>query len=123
MIIGTGVDITETERIAHAMQKSGFLSRCFSEDELVLFKLKNNNVQTVSANFCAKEAFAKALGTGVRGFNLCDISVLRDDLGKPYITVSERVAKILADIGVSNIFVSLSHCEHYAVAQVILEKQ
>lgn len=121
MIFGIGCDIVEIERIS-AMDKR-FLEKHFTQAERDLFMRKNNAPQTVAANFSAKEAFSKALGTGVRGFSLEDVEVLRDELGKPYINVYDGAKKLCEESGIKNIFVSLSHSKENAVAYVVLEKE
>jgi len=110
MITGVGIDIIEIERIEKILnEKSNFLERNFTKNELKL----NKKTETVAGNFAAKEAFAKALGTGFRGFGLVDVEVLRDELGKPYIVFQgEQI----------NANVSISHNRSTAVAVVILSE-
>lgn len=117
MIYGIGTDIAEISRIKSAIAKGKFCERFFTVAENELFKAKKYSPQTVAANFAAKEAFSKALGTGVRGFALTDIEVLRDELGKPYINLYNSLADLKC-----NVFVSLSHAKEYATAVVVLEK-
>ena len=119
MIYGIGTDITEVGRIAEILPKTNFCKRFFSGKENEYFLKKNYNPQTVAGNFAAKEAFSKALGTGIRGFELKEISVLRDKLGKPYIELSGRMKEVF---GEKRIFVSISHSEKYAVAYVVIEE-
>ena len=121
MIFGIGCDIIEIQRIAETDER--FLDKHFTESERDLFEKKKNAPQTIAANFAAKEAFSKALGTGVRGFSLRDVEVLRDEMGKPYINVYDGAAEICKNIGISNIFVSLSHSKELAVGYVVLEKE
>lgn len=118
MILGIGTDIVEINRIAKAIENALFCNRFFTDAENLLFERKGNKVQSIAGNFAAKEAFSKALGTGVRGFALKDIEILRDDLGKPYINLYNN-AKLAEDI---NVHVTISHTEKYAVAYVIIEK-
>lgn len=120
MILGIGTDIVEISRLAKAIDGSRFLERYFTQKENEYFLLKNNRPQTIAASFAAKEAFAKALGTGFRGFALQDVEILRNNLGKPYINVYNNAAK-MADGG--TIHLSLSHSKEYATAFVIIEKQ
>lgn len=117
-----GVDIIEISRIEKSMQNSRFLEKLFSEKEREMFKTKNFSSQTVAANFAAKEAFSKSIKTGVRGFELKDISVLRDELGCPYFEFSDKVKEIAEskNLGFS---VSLSHTNTYACAMVIAYKR
>lgn len=119
MIYGTGTDITEIERVARLCENSRFLDRFFSQSENELFKKRNYRPETIAANFAAKEAFSKALGTGIRGFSLREVSVLRDPLGKPYIELSGRALELAAK---KRVHLSLSHSKKYAVAYVIIEE-
>ena len=121
MIFGVGCDIIEIDRIANTDKR--FLDKHFTKDERELFLKKNNAPQTVAANFAAKEAFSKALGTGVRGFSLNEVEILRDELGKPYINVYGKARKILEELEIENIFVSLSHSKEMAQGFVVLERK
>lgn len=119
MIYGIGNDITEIDRVARLSEKTSFLTRFFSEKENKIFSEKSNRPETIAGNFAAKEAFSKALGTGIRGFELRDVSVLRDSLGKPYIELGTELSKLLSG---KRIFVTISHSEKYAVATVVIEE-
>lgn len=120
MIFGVGCDIIEIHRIAEMDKR--FLEKHFTEKERDLFE-KKKQPQSVAANFAAKEAFSKALGTGIRGFSLIDVEVLRDDLGKPYINLHNGVKELCEKKGIGEIFVSVSHSKEYAMAYVVLEKE
>lgn len=117
MICGIGTDIIEVERIEKACARPGFLEKYFSGRELEHFGLHRFNAQTIAGTFAAKEAFSKALGTGVRGFSLRDVEILRDVLGKPYIEFQKREA--LAD---KTVHLTISHSKLYACATVVIEK-
>ena len=119
MIIGIGTDVVEISRMMKSIENSGFLKRYFTDAENEYFMLKKYSPQTISASFAAKEAVSKAFGTGFRGFNLKDIEVLHDNLGKPYIKLYNNAQK-LADGG--KIHISLTHTENFACAFAILEK-
>ncbi|MGE4283104.1 MAG: holo-ACP synthase [Clostridia bacterium] len=124
MIIGTGIDIVETERISRAIIRSNhFVNRFFSTNEQLYFQERNNRYEVIAGNFAAKEAFSKALGTGIRNFALKDIEVLRDSLGKPYMNLYNEAQHIVEKIGATRIHISISHCKNYAVAHVILERE
>lgn len=123
MIHGNGVDLIEIERIQNIVEKKPhFLTRFFTEGEIALFKSKNLKIETIAANFAAKEAVAKALGTGVRGFNLKDVEILRDKWGAPYVVLHGEAAALSEQLGIKHWSVSLSHTKMYAVAFVIAEK-
>jgi len=121
MIKGIGVDITEITRIAQLLEDTRFLERCFSGGERAMLAERKEGTSGAAANFAAKEAFSKALGTGVRGFNLCDIEVLRDEAGKPYITLYNQAKAIADGMGITRIHVSLSHSNDNAIAFVMAE--
>jgi len=113
MMSGVGIDIIEVSRISELISANEkFLSRNFSITEIEYFT-RNSAIraETVAGNFAAKEAFAKALGTGFRGFGLKDIEVLRNELGAPYIVF--RGERSLAQV-------SVSHTKETAVAVVIM---
>ena len=124
--IVTGIDLVEIGRIAKSMENPRFLERVYSPEELELLRsrakadtplhLSPSAVNTAAANFCAKEAFAKAMGTGVRGFSLSEVSVLRDELGRPYLSLSGNAAKLAQGLILS---VSLTHAKDYASAVVM----
>ena len=120
MIYGIGCDLCEISRIEKT--KDGFTSRFFTEKEQELFNQKRNLPQTVAANFAVKEAFSKALGTGVSGFGLRDVEVLRDEKGKPYINLYGGADEICKKEGITGIFVSISHTDELAMGYVVLEK-
>lgn len=119
MEVKNGIDILEIARIEKSMKSEHFLERVFSQKELMLLKEKNFSAQTAAANFCAKEAFAKAIGTGIRGFSLTEVSILRDSQGEPYIELSGKALELSKDFSFS---VSLSHNDTMAIAVVTAYK-
>lgn len=122
MIIGIGIDIIEISRIEEAISRnSEFKNRFFSNDEIEYFNKKNNRAEVIAGNFAAKEAFCKAIGTGIKGVILKDVEVLRDDNGKPYIKLTGNMSKILSEKCINKLHVSISHCKEYATANVIAE--
>lgn len=122
MIVGIGNDIIEIERIKKAVAKEGFLNKYFTEGEIALFVERHNNAATIGGNFSVKEAVSKALGTGFRAFDLRDIEVLRDDLGKPVVTLYNN-AKVVSDhLGILFWHVSISHSKTTITAMAIGEK-
>lgn len=120
MIFGIGCDLCSIDRVAEGGER--FCRRYFTENEQKMFNEKRNKPQTVAANFAAKEAFSKALGTGVRKFSLNDIEVLRDELGKPYIVLNGNAEEICKTLGITEVFVSISHEGNLAMAYVIVER-
>ncbi len=121
MIINIGNDIIEIERF-EKIHINKFIERYFTEDEISLFKSRKNNRKVVAGNFAVKEALSKCLGTGIRGFSLKDIEVLRDDLGKPYVNVYGKCYELAKSLGIDVWHVSISNTEKYVSAVVIGEK-
>ena len=121
MILGIGTDIIEIDRISRAIDNTPmFLEKIFTKREIEQLTRSKLRVESVAGNFAVKEAVSKALGTGVRGFNFKDIEVLRDELGKPVVEVSDKIKEL---IKVNNYLfnVSISHNRTCAIAFVILE--
>ena len=121
MIIGIGNDIIEIERIEKAISKEGFKNKIYSQRELENIEKRGNRTETYAGIFSAKEAISKAIGTGVREFSLTDLEILNDDLGKPYVVVSEKLDKILRNKKEDyQIEISISHSKKYATAIAVI---
>ena len=122
MIIGIGTDIVEIERVRRAVEREHFLRRVFTETEINYCQSRGiNSAASYAARFAAKEAFFKALGTGIVTA-LKSVEIRNDKRGKPEIFI-EGETKILADEkSVKEIFLSLSHSREYATAVVVLAK-
>lgn len=121
MILGIGTDIIEIERIKSAVEKtSGFLENIFTDKEIAMFKSRNMRFEVIAGNFAAKEAISKTLGIGVRGFSLREIEVLRDELGKPIVLLSENISNIINKNYKLNL--SISHNKSNAIAFAVLEE-
>ena len=121
--MGIGTDIIEIDRISRAIDNTPmFLEKIFTKREIEQLTRSKLRVESVAGNFAVKEAVSKALGTGVRGFNFKDIEVLRDELGKPVVEVSDKIKEL---IKVNNYLfnVSISHNRTCAIAFVVLESQ
>ncbi len=117
MIVGLGTDIVLIDRVVKATLNKRFIDKYYSENEK---KLLNKNIRYSASNFCAKEAFVKALGTGFRNIDLKEIEILRNELGQPYInTYGDLKNKISEDM---NFFVSISHSDEYVTSTVIIER-
>ena len=121
MIVGIGNDIIEIERIEKAISKEGFKNKVYTQRELENIEKRGNRTETYAGTFSAKEAISKAIGTGVREFSLTDLEILNDDLGKPYVVVSEKLDKILKTKKEDyQIEISISHSRKYATAMAII---
>lgn len=120
--ISVGTDIIEVDRVRKSCTSRRFTQRVYSEKEREMFALKKSPAQSMAGNWAAKEAFAKALGTGVSGFALHEISCLRDQNGCPYFEFSGKALEIMRKSGLTAA-VSISHTKDYATAAVILYKE
>ncbi len=111
-----GVDIVYIPKIQKIMEKKeNYINRFFSEKEHELFKTRSYSVETIAANFAAKEALLKAMGMGLLDIDFRNISVLREDNGKPYIEISDdRFLDVSVDV-------SISHDNDYAIGFVLLK--
>ena len=121
MIKGTGIDITEVERIQKNLDCEGFLERIYSERELEYLKSRKFNPQTAAGMFAAKEAVAKSLGTGFLSFGPRQIEILKDDKGKPCAVLSGKALKKAEELKIERIHISITHTKEYAFAQCIVE--
>jgi holo-[acyl-carrier protein] synthase len=124
MILGTGVDIVEVERIRGAVDRYGdrFIERIFSEREAEYCRLAPHPEQRFATRFAAKEAALKALGVGwQKGTRFRDVEVSNDSLGAPSISFSGKAGEISHQLGVVQVHVSLSHHKDFAIAHVLLE--
>jgi len=121
-ILGLGVDIVETARLAAAVARHGeaFLDRVFLESERAYCAQAGVPERCYAARFAAKEAVAKALGTGIGGqLGWRDIEVCRASSGAPSIRLHGIGAETAARLGIRELRLSLSHSDHYAVASAI----
>lgn len=122
LILGVGIDIVEIRRIKSAIESNErFLEKIFTSAELEYLKSRNLRAEYVAGRFAAKEAVAKALGTGFRGFDFKDIEIDRTTLGKPIVILKGKAKLIAKKEGQYNIHLSISHGEDSAVAYAILE--
>jgi holo-[acyl-carrier protein] synthase len=123
MIFGIGTDIVRIQRMQEALQRHGdkFAERILSTDELIDFKQAENGARYLAKRFAAKEATAKAMGTGFSdGLSLKDISVGHDRRGKPVLNYSDQAANFMSENNISESHISLADEQEYAVAFVTL---
>ena len=123
-IFGIGTDIIQVDRIKKNLKKKGFINRIFSKKEITKCKKISNSSNCFAKRFAAKEAFSKALGTGIsRGINFNEILILNKKSGKPYISLIGQTKKIFSS-KVKNkktkIALSVSDEKKYAVAFVTI---
>ena len=121
MIVGIGNDIIEIERVEKAISKEGFIAKVYTQREIENIIKRGNRTETYAGIFSAKEAISKAIGTGVREFALTDLEILNDDLGKPYVIVSDKLNKIIQRKKENyQIEIAISHSKKYATAIAII---
>ena len=124
-ILGIGVDIIHNKRIKNSLKNIKFKNRVFDTKELKQSKLLKNKVNYFSKRFAAKEAFAKALGTGFRmNLNLKDIIIMNDKMGKPYYVKTTKITKIIKKkfkVKKFNCFLSISDEKDYSTAFAIIQ--
>ena len=123
-IFGIGTDIVSVDRIKKSLKNRNFINRIFNEKEILKCKKINKSVNCYAKRFAAKEAFSKALGTGIsKGINFNEIVILNKKSGKPYINIIGQTKKILSKKfkkKKSKILLSLSDENKYAVAFVTI---
>lgn len=124
MLIGTGVDLIEVERIAHSIERYGerFLRRVYTDHEIAYCRGRRVSAESFAARFAAKEAGAKALGTGIsRGVTWNEFEVARNPGGRPVLELRGRAALLAKELGVRAISLSLTHTGSLAMATVVME--
>ena len=124
MIIGTGIDIVNIERIENLMARWGdlFLDRVFTEKEITWCRKRARPSECFATRFAAKEAFLKAIGWGLRnGIQWTDIEVETDPLGKPSVSFHRKAKEVIEALRIQKALLTLSHERSYAVAHVLLE--
>ena len=117
MILGIGVDIVNVSRFHEKEKNPQFLKRVFSAYEQEY--LKGRNTESMAGLFAAKEAVAKALGTGFDGFFPCEIEVRHNEKGAPYINLLGKAAELTSG---STFHLSISHTNTDAIAFAVLSK-
>lgn len=124
MILGLGTDLIEIARIQHSIQRFGdsFLHRVYTPGEIAYCQRKKNAAESFAARFAAKEAGAKALGTGIsRGVSWKEFEVRRRPGQRPELHLSGRAAEIAARLGIRRLSLSLSHSRELSIAVVAAE--
>jgi holo-[acyl-carrier protein] synthase len=124
MLVGTGIDVVEIARIAASIERYGdrFLAKIYTSAEIAYCRRKKNAAESFAARFAAKEAAAKALGTGIQhGVTWTNIEVQRAPGSRPTLHFSGRALKMAEKLGVRHISLSLTHDKNIAIASVQLE--
>ena len=124
MIVGSGIDVVEIRRIQQSMDRHGkrFLDRVYTAAEQAYCLSKRNSAESLAARFAAKEAGAKALGTGISyGISWLEIEVVREPSGRPTLRFQGRAAQFAERLGVVRTAVSITHTADLAMASVVIE--
>ncbi len=114
MIVGLGIDVTPVSRFSQAAGREGLLRRIFTEAE------QDSSMQRMAGRFAAKEALAKALGAP-SGLVWTDVEVRKDETGKPFFACTGTVAARIAELGVEQVHLSITHDAGIAAAVVVCE--
>lgn len=117
-----GIDSIEIERVKKSLRSKRFIDYVYGKNELTEMKEKGFPAQTAAASFAVKEAFGKALGTGIRGFKLCEVELLHNSFGGPVVQLSGSAEKI-ADERNLVIKASITHTKTTATAIVVAYKR
>ena len=114
-----GIDIIEISRIEKSLKNIRFLEKFFGSEERKTLLKDGLDVQNIAGNFCAKEAFSKAIGTGIKDFSMKEVQILKNYLGAPYIELAGRAKFISEKLGFKNFSVSITHTKTTAAAVVL----
>lgn len=122
MILGIGVDVVHVRRIEHWLTVPGLPERFFHPEELSAARSRGDTLAlSLAARFAAKEAFGKALGTGLAGIKLRDIQVENTPYGRPDIVLADTALEKFQAAGGGRILLSLTHERDNAIAMVVIE--
>lgn len=126
MILGLGTDLIEISRVEESIRRHGarFLERIFTTEEVAYCSRKKSSAESFAARFAAKEAGAKALGTGIsRGVSWQEIEVRRQPGDRPTLHWSGRALARAAEMGFRSVSLSLTHSRGLAMAVVVVEDE
>jgi len=122
MIRGIGLDAVNIHRLERWKAEPNILRRFFHPLELESAARRGSmEMPSLAARFAAKEAFGKALGTGLAGFSLKEVAVVNDAAGKPELSLYGSARRALERAGGGKVFISLTHEKDYAFACVVIE--
>ena len=119
MIAGLGIDIVEIARIEKALEKPRFGLRIFTEGERA--RIDRRGAKTAAGLFAAKEAVAKALGSGFDGFGPADVEILWDEAGRPRCQLLGDALTRFRAVGGGTVFLSITHDAGVAAAVAVIE--
>lgn len=120
-LAGIGVDMLEIARMQHALdERPYFIRRLFTKDERMYCEHTARPAEHYAGRFAAREAVLKALGLGLgNGVGIGDVSVMRDDSGRPRVLLAGRAAEVAREQGVREVALSISHTHDVAVANAV----
>ena len=124
MIAGVGVDLLDINRVSTLYERydTRFVTHLLTDHERVEFESTARKVHYLATRFSGKEAISKALGTGLRApMTLHAVSILNDNVGKPYLVYSDDLSLLMEDRGIQRIHLSFSHENHMLLAHAIAE--
>ena len=125
-VLGVGVDLVETTRIEHSMERFGekFLRRIFTDGEIGYCNSMKFPARHFAARFAAKEAVSKAFGTGIgHAIGWREIDVQKKESGEPFVILTGKAKELATARAVSSVWISLSHTDHYAAATIVIEAE
>ena len=117
-MLTTGIDMIEIHRVQKSLENPSFLRGVYGEVERMEWEKQGSKAESAAARFAAKEAFSKAMGTGLRGFSLPEVEVLHDELGAPYFVLSGKAKELVREKGVE-LSLSITHTKEFATAMVV----
>ena len=123
MILGVGIDVVHPQRLRRWQEIPGLLERFYHPEELAQCRKRSGEaaVLSLAARFAAKEAFGKALGSGLAGLALRDMAVMNNALGKPELQLTGSAQAALQRAGGKRVFISLSHEKQAVLAMCVIE--
>lgn len=109
------------KRIAAAIQRESFCKKVYTEQEREMARRRGKQeVSFLAGNFASKEAVSKAFGTGIRGFTLNEVEILRDEKGKPYVNLYGNAKQMFEERFGKQIHISISNTEEHAISYVVI---
>ena len=125
-ILGVGIDLVDCDRIENSIERFGerFLRRVFTEGEISYAQSMKFPARHLAARFAAKEALSKAFGTGIgKSMGWRDLDVQKKESGEPFVVLSGGAEKMAHELGVTKVWISLSHTDKSGLATIVLEGQ
>ena len=117
-----GIDVLDAIRMEKISKNKEHLKQVFTECEVKYYNSSNNYLPRLAGMYCAKEAFLKALGIGVRnGINFQEIEIGHEESGKPIYVLSDHIKDILKSLKINHVELSISHTDNFATAICIMQ--